>query len=137
MSIQLFRQRLSKKKRKSIRDNAEGLSGKYPINFNKSSESVLHAISSLRCTVEALWILSFYCNLLSISQATFRHCRVRFYSFLDNLCRNSCIEHGYGYGLPSPLMTSNMNLVSQGPVVRKPINAHPGLKINRGLHLAR
>ena len=48
------------KKRKSVRDNAERLSGKYPINFNKSSESILPAISSLRCTVEPLWILSFY-----------------------------------------------------------------------------
>ena len=26
---------------------------------------------------------------------------------------NEYIEHGYGYGLPSPLMTSNMKLVSQ------------------------
>ena len=25
----------------------------------------------------------------------------------------------------------------QGPVVRKPINANPGLKVNRGFHLAR
>ena len=30
-------------------------------------------------------------KLLSISQTSFRHCRVRFYAFLDNLCRNSCI----------------------------------------------
>ena len=30
-------------------------------------------------------------RLLSISQTTFRHCRVRFYAFLDNLCRNSCM----------------------------------------------
>ena len=28
------------KKRKSVRDNAERWSGKYPINFNKSSESI-------------------------------------------------------------------------------------------------
>ena len=26
---------------------------------------------------------------------------------------NGYIEHGYGYGLPSPLMTSNMKLVNQ------------------------
>ena len=26
---------------------------------------------------------------------------------------NEYIEHGYGYGLPPPLMTLNMNLVSQ------------------------
>ena len=25
----------------------------------------------------------------------------------------------------------------QGPVVRKPINVNPGLKVNRGFHLAR
>ena len=30
---------------------------------------------------EALWILSFYRNLLGISQTAFRHCRVRFYAF--------------------------------------------------------
>ena len=28
----------------------------------------------------------------TISQTTFRHCRVCFYAFLDNLCRNSCIQ---------------------------------------------
>ena len=28
--------------------------------------------------------------ILGISQTTFRHCRVRFYAFLDNLCRKSC-----------------------------------------------
>ena len=33
-------------KRKSVRDNAERLSRKYPINFNKSSESILPAIRS-------------------------------------------------------------------------------------------
>ena len=49
---------------------------------------------------------------------------------------NKYIAQGYGYNLPSPLMTSNMNLVSQGPVVRKPINANPGFKSNRGFHLA-
>ena len=41
-------------------NNAERQSGKYTINFNKSSESILPAISSLRCSVEALWILNFY-----------------------------------------------------------------------------
>ena len=38
----------------------------------------------------AIWILSFYWGLLGISPTTFRHCRVRFYAFLDSLCRNSC-----------------------------------------------
>ena len=35
----------------------------------------------LRVLKEIKWILGFYQNLLSISQATFRHCRVRFYAF--------------------------------------------------------
>ena len=45
------------KKRKSVRDNSERYFGEYQINFDKSSESILPAISSLRCTVEALSIL--------------------------------------------------------------------------------
>ena len=100
--IPLFRQRLLKK---SVRDNTERKAGKYPVNFNESSESNIAAISSLRCTVKALWSLS----LLVISQTTLRHCRVRFYVFFGQplsrpdfrrslgsgftpyLCQNSCI----------------------------------------------
>ena len=42
-----------------------------PINFNKGAESILLTISSLRCMVEALWILSFYWNLLGVPRLPF------------------------------------------------------------------
>ena len=47
---------------------SQGYTHDIPINFNNSSESILPAISSLRCTVEALWRSRHYTHLLGISQ---------------------------------------------------------------------
>ena len=48
------------KKRKSVHDNAKRLSGKYPINFNKCSESIMPRPYSEDLRWQAIWILSFY-----------------------------------------------------------------------------
>ena len=82
--IQLFRQRLSKK---SVRAYAKLRKG----SFNKSSESILPAISSLSCTVEALWILSFYRIIGYFPDSSSAAYAFTLFFFLDNLCRNSCI----------------------------------------------
>ena len=97
--IQLFQQRLPKKKCKSVHDNAKRYSGKYPINFNKSSESILPTISSLCCTVEALWILKkkiMDSELLLKCIGYFPEyllalLRTLLHFFWKTFCRNSCI----------------------------------------------
>ena len=43
------------KKRKSVRDNAERWSRKYPINFNKSSESKQLYMPTIHCVARRLF----------------------------------------------------------------------------------
>ena len=43
----------------------------------------------------------------------------------------------FGTGNPDELRTGKYDLVQQGRVVRKPINANPGLKVNRGNNFSR
>ena len=81
----------------SVRDNTERHDGLWLFTVASSSSRVFSAMEGgamntfLHVLKETKWILSFYKNLLGMSQTTFRHCRVRFYAFLDNLCRNSCM----------------------------------------------
>ena len=57
------------KQRKNIRYDAERSSGNYPINFNKSSESIMPQPYGEDF------------EMAGSSQTTFRHCRVHFYDF--------------------------------------------------------
>ena len=52
--------KVAQKERQSVRDNGERLSGKYPINFNKSSESIMPRPYNEDLRWRAIWILSFY-----------------------------------------------------------------------------
>ena len=61
-------------KYKSVRDNAERYSGKYPINFNESSESTMPWSYSEDLRWRAIWIprsAFFYWNLLGIPRLPF------------------------------------------------------------------
>ena len=65
---------------------------------------------------------------MSISQTTFRYCRVCFYAFtlfLDNLCRNSCITN------LTDISACNTNLPRGAQ--RKIGEKHKGIVANKGL----
>ena len=70
-----------------VSKNNERHDGLWSFTVPSSSSRVFSAMEGgamntcLRVLKETKWILSFYYNLLSISQTTFRHCRVRFYAF--------------------------------------------------------
>ena len=77
-------------KQKSVRDNTERHDGLWLFTVASSSSRVFSAMEGgamntcMHMLKEIKWILSCRCvylNLLSISQTTFRHCRVRFYAF--------------------------------------------------------
>ena len=40
------------------------------------------------------------------------------------------------YNFQKPGLKTGLDFRGQGPVVRKPINANPGLNVNPGFHLA-
>ena len=65
------------KKCKSVRDNAE----RYPINFNKSSESINASTAQRRLETAGNMDSGLLLKFIDISQTTFRHCRVRFTLF--------------------------------------------------------
>ena len=71
------------------------------------------AISSLGCTVQALWILGFYRNLLGISQTTFRRGRVRFRAFFWTTFAKTAVYCQVNYIVNRELLLSeNFNIFS-------------------------
>ena len=86
-------------KHQSVRDNTERHDGLWLFTVasftsflrdgNRCYEYFFGCVKRNKINSELLTCLL---KLMNISQTTFRHCRVRFYAFLDNICRNSCIS---------------------------------------------